>query len=186
MSCKYKFRDQQQLYFVTFSVINWIDLFIRNEYKDIMLRSWNHCMNNKGMELYAWCIMTSHIHMIIGSQGEPLEHIMRDMKRHTSEELRRAIKLHPSESRREWLLEMMQKAGKKNSNNISFQLWNQDNHPIELNGLKKLHNCLDYIHHNPVVAGIVENPEDYLYSSARNYFGKQGLIDITFVEPIVM
>lgn len=108
------------------------------------------------------------------------------MKRHTSEELRKAIKLHPSESRREWLLEMMQKAGKKNSNNISFQLWNQDNHPIELNGLKKLHNCLDYIHHNPVVAGIVENPEDYLYSSAQNYFGKQGLIDITFVEPIMM
>jgi len=44
MSRKYKFNDQDQLYFVTFAVVNWIDLFIRNEYRDIMLESWKHCL----------------------------------------------------------------------------------------------------------------------------------------------
>jgi putative transposase len=184
MSIKYKFRDQDELYFVTFAVINWIDLFIRDEYKQIMIESWEHCI--KGMELYGYCIMTSHIHMIIGSNKDKLEYIMRDMKRHTSEKLKEAIKSNPTESRRERMLWMTEKAGQKNSNNINFQLWQQDNHPIELTDDRHCHNPLDYIHENPVVAGIVEKAEDYLYSSARNYYGLKGMIDVLLFEPRVM
>jgi len=132
MSRKYKFGDQDKLYFVSFAVVNWIDLFIRNEFKQIILDSWKHCQVNKGLEIYGWCVMTSHIHMIIGTQGDKLEGIMRDMKKHTSIELRKAIQNHPTESRREWILWMMERAGRKNSNNQNFQLWQQDNHPIEL------------------------------------------------------
>lgn len=185
MSIKYKFRDQERLYFVTFAVVNWIDLFIRNEYKEIMLDSWKHCQANKGLEIYGWCIMTSHIHMIIGTHNAKLEDIMRDMKKHTSLELKKAIQNHPSESRREWLLWMMERAGKKNIQNLNFQLWQQDNHPIELSDFKMLHQKLDYIHNNPVEAGIVEKPEDYLYRSTRDYYGLPGLIDIILVEPMV-
>ena len=185
MSTKYKFREQDQLYFVSFSVVNWIDLFTRNEYKDIMIESWKHCQLHKGLEIYGWCIMSSHIHMIIGTHGEKLEHIMRDMKKHTSIALKKAIREHYGESRKAWMLWMMERAGKKNSQNLEFQLWQQDNHPIELYDRKILHQKLDYIHYNPVVAGIVEHPEHYLYSSARDYFGLPGLIDIILVEPEV-
>ena len=184
MSNKYKFHDQDKLYFISFAVINWIDLFIRNEYKDIMIASWKHCQQHKGLEIYGWCITSSHIHMIVGTHGEKLEDIMRDMKKHTSIALKQAIRDHPSESRREWMLWMMGRAGKKNSQNLEFQLWQQDNHPIELYDIKILHQKLDYIHDNPVVAGIVERPEDYLYSSARDYAGLSGLIDIILVEPV--
>jgi REP element-mobilizing transposase RayT len=97
-----------------------------------MLDSWNFCMEKKGLEIYGWCIMPSHIHLIIGTHGDKMEYIMRDMKRHTSEELRKVISNHPGESRREWLLEMMETAGKNNPNNIGFQLWQQHNNPIEL------------------------------------------------------
>ena len=128
MSVKYKFRDQRQLYFVTFAVVNWIDLFIRNEYKDILLDSWRYCQANKGLEIFGWCIMTSHVHMIIGSNGDKLENIMRDMKKHTSAVLKEAVKNHPAESRREWMLWMMQRAGARNSQTINFQLWQHDNH----------------------------------------------------------
>ena len=103
MSRKYKFRDNDKLYFVTFAVVYWIDLFIREEYKKIILDSWKYCMQNKGMELYGWCIMTSHIHIIIGSDADKLERIMQNMKRHTSEQLRAAIKNNYSESRKECL-----------------------------------------------------------------------------------
>jgi putative transposase len=89
------------LYFVSFAVVYWIDLFIRNEYRDILLEGWKYCQTKKGMDLYAWCIMTSHVHMIIGSHGDKLEDIMRDMKRHTAESLKKAIQMHPGESRRE-------------------------------------------------------------------------------------
>ncbi|MGF7080545.1 REP-associated tyrosine transposase [Mucilaginibacter sp. UYCu711] len=185
MSVKYKFQDQQQLHFVTFAVVNWIDLFIRNEYKDILLASWRYCQLNKGLEIYGWCIMTSHVHMIIGSHGEKMEDILRDMKKHTSVALKAAIKNHPGESRSEWMLWMMERAGKKNSQNVNFQLWQQDNHPIELYDQKILYQKLDYIHNNPAVAGIVERPEDYLYSSARDYCGIPGLIEIILVDPMV-
>jgi REP element-mobilizing transposase RayT len=130
--------------------------------------------------------MTSHIHMIIGSNKDKLENIMRDMKRHTSEKLREAIKHHPTESRREWILWMMERAGKKNVNNLSFQLWRQDNHPIEMKDAKHLHDTLDYIHNNPVQAGFVEKPEDYLYSSARDYYYLKGMVEIIKLEPILV
>jgi putative transposase len=185
MSTKYKFNDQDQLYFVSFAVVNWIDLFVRNEYKDIILDSWKYCQAKKGLEIYGWCIMTSHVHMIVGTHGDKLENIMRDMKKHTSAELKKTIQQHPGESRKEWMLWMMERAGKKNNQNSNFQLWRQDNHPIELFDRKILHQKLDYIHYNPVVAGIVDNPEDYLYSSARDYFGMTGLIDVILVESMV-
>ena len=80
---------------------------------------------------------------------------------------------------------MMERAGKKNSNNKDFQLWQQDNHPILLKNAEMAHQRLDYTHYNPVEAGIVEKPEDYLYSSARNYYGMKGLIDVTLLNPIL-
>lgn len=186
MSRKYKFKDNDKLYFVTFAVINWIDLFIREEYKKIMLDSWEYCMQNKGMELYGWCIMTSHIHMIIGSRKDKLERIIQNMKRHTSEQLKAAIKNNHAESRKEWIIGMMEYAGKKNGNNIHFQLWQQHNHPIELNNPKIAWQKLEYIHQNPVKAGIVERPEDYLYSSARDYYGMKGLVEISLLEPLTV
>lgn len=186
MSRKYKFRDNDKLYFVSFAVVYWIDLFIREEYKSIVLDSWKYCITNKGMELYGCCIMTSHIHMIIGSHADKLERIMQNMKRHTSEKLRASIKNHSSESRREWLFMLMEKAGKSNSNNIDFQLWQQNNHPIELNGPQIAWQKLNYIHNNPVLAQIVEKPEDYLYSSARSYHGRSGLIDISYLDPMII
>ena len=125
MSRKYKFRDNDKLYFVSFAVINWIDLFIRNEYKDVLLKSFEHCINKKGLELYAYCIMTSHVHMIIGSNKEPMENIMRDLKRHTSETLRTAIETHNPESRKKRMLPMMKTAGTLNPNNRAFQSWRQ-------------------------------------------------------------
>jgi REP element-mobilizing transposase RayT len=155
---------------------------VRNEYKDILLKSRQYCIEQKGMELYAWCIMTSHVHMIIGSHGESLSGIMR---RHTSEKLRLAIQQHPAESRREWMLKMMKEAGQANSNNRGFQLWRQDNHPIQLSNPLITQQKLNYIHQNPVVAGFVDKPEEYLYSSARDYYDIKGMIAISLPDPIV-
>ena len=84
------------------------------------------------------------------------------------------------------MLWLMERAGKKNSNNLNFQLWQQDNHPIELATPAITHQKLDYLHYNPVVAGIVEKPEDYLYSSAIDYYtNRKGMIDIILIEPIL-
>jgi putative transposase len=187
MSHRYKFNDKDKLYFVSFAVIDWIDLFIRKEYKDVVVSSLKYCIEKKNLELYAWCIMTSHVHLIIGSPVNPLENIMRDLKRHTSEELHKIIQRNSNESRREWLLEMMGKAGKENSNNCGLQLWQQHNNPIVLDTPFIMHQKLDYLHNNPVVAGFVEKPEDWLHSSAKDYHtGKKGMIDILFIDRLTI
>jgi putative transposase len=182
MSRKYKFGDNSQLYFVSFAVVYWIDVFIRNEYKNLFLDSLKFCMEKKGLEVYAYCIMTSHVHLIIGSSQEKLEDIMRDLKSYTSTQLKKAIRANTQESRREWMLWMMERAGRQNSNNNNFQFWQQHNQPIALSTNEMLLQKLQYIHQNPVSAGFVEDPEDYLYSSARNYSGRKGMLDIIMIE----
>lgn len=182
MSRKYRFRDQDKLYFVSFAVVYWIDVFIRHEYKQVILDSLQYCTKNKGLELYGYCIMTSHVHLIIGSQGEKMEHIMRDFKSYTATQLRKAIAQHPQESRKEWMLWMMERAGKKNSNNTNFQFWQQHNHPIELFSKEMIVQKLHYLHQNPVEAGFVDEPEHYVYSSARDYAGIKGLLGINILE----
>jgi len=75
---------------------------------------------------------------------------------------------------------------KKNSNNKGFQFWRQDNYPNELNTPEVTHQKLEYLHYNPVEAGFVRHPEDYLYSSVIDYFTEQrGLIDILRMDPIL-
>jgi putative transposase len=185
MSRKYKFTDQNKLYFVSFAVVYWMDLFIRKEYKDILVNSLAYCMKEKGLELYGWCIMPSHVHLIIGTTGNPMQNILRDFKRHTSEMLHKAIKEHKGESRREWMLWMMQRAGTKNSNNAGFQLWQQNNKPIELLHNNMAHQKLNYLHYNPVEAGFVAREEDWLYGSAIDYNGSKGLLDITFLDVLM-
>jgi len=117
MSRKYKIRDQVFPYFVSFAVVYWIDVFIRNEYKDVVLESCRYCQREKGMVVYAWCIMTSHVHLIIGTQNQPIQDILRDFKSFTSGKLKKEIRENPTESRREWMIWMMERAGKKNGNN---------------------------------------------------------------------
>ena len=182
MSSKYKFRNQEKLYFITFTVVDWIDVFIRNEYKDILLDDIRYNQLNKGLEVYAWCLMTSHIHMIIGSKGEKLAVIMQGLKSVSSRKIGRAILDNSPESRKEWMLKMFKCAGERNKHKGSYQFWIEGNHPIELSDNEMMDQKLDYIHNNPVEAGFVDKAEEYVYSSARDYSGSKGLLDIKFIE----
>lgn len=178
MSRKYKFWDSNRMYFISFATVNWIDVFTRNEYKDEIIKSWLHCQQKKGLEIYAWCIMPSHIHMIVSSHDKPLADIVRDMKSHTSSLLKKIIKEHPKESRREWIVWMMERAGKKNSNNTGWQFWQQHNQPIEILNQKMFAEIVFYIHQNPVVSGFVYEEEQWVYSSAKNYAKNDGIIKL--------
>ncbi|MBX2841721.1 MAG: transposase [Flammeovirgaceae bacterium] len=183
MSRKYKIRDQEAIYFITFAVVNWIDVFTRRIYRDILIDSIRYCQKEKGLLLYAYCIMSNHVHMIIGRKGEnKLEDIIRDLKKFTASKILKTIEENKLESRREWMLWMFQRAGQKNSNNTKYQFWRQDNHPIELSDHKQVNQKLEYIHHNPVEAGIVLSPEEYLYSSAKNYAGIEKILEVELIN----
>lgn len=186
VSRKYKITDQERPYFVTFTVIHWIDVFIRDEYRNIFLNSVRYCQENKGLEVHAWCIMTSHIHMIVSTDGtNPLEGIIRDLKSFTSRSIRKVLEegMELNESRKDWMYGMMQRAGKQNSNNKDYQFWQQHYHPVELYSDLFVKQKLDYIHMNPVEAGFVKRPEDWQYSSCADYYGiGKGALDLVYLE----
>ena len=170
MGRKYAILNQQALHFVTFTVINWLDIFIRDEYRQIILDSLNYCQQHKGLNVHAYCIMTSHVHLILSVRdGFALSDVIRDMKSHTSTQLRKAIEEHPAESRKHWILWMCERAGKKNKRNIDFQFWQQHNHPIELTTSSMVEQRLAYVHDNPVAAGFVDDPTAWLWSSGKAY-----------------
>jgi REP element-mobilizing transposase RayT len=177
MSRNYKFHNPEGVFFVSFAVVEWIDVFTRNDYKNILIESLKFCQREKGMEIYAWCIMTNHLHLVFRSvNGQKPELLLGDFKRFTSKEVVKAIKENPGESRKEWLLEQFKKAGASSSNVEEFQFWQHNNKPIELWSNKVLFEKINYIHNNPVDEGLVYYPQDYVYSSAKDYAGDEGLI----------
>ena len=124
--------------------------------------------------------MTSHVHMIIGSKKDKLEDVARDMKKHTSLELKAAIKNNIQESRKEWIIWMMERAGMKKGNNKDWQFWQQHKKSIEIKDQEMFDKTLDYIHQNPVAAGFVTRPEDWKYSSARDFCGMKELVELNY------
>ena len=175
MSRNYKFYNSGGLYFVSFAVVDWIDVFTRNEYKDIIVESLDFCQKNKGLELFAWCVMTNHVHLIIRAKEKyVLQDIMRDFKKFTSKEIINAIRENSQENRKEWLLE-------KFITKDSSRFWGTDNHPIELWSNKVIDQKLDYLHKNPVEEGLVFHAEHYVYSSAIDYAGEKGLLDVNII-----
>lgn len=177
MSRNYKFHNPEGLYFVSFAVVNWIDVFTRNEYKDIVLESIKFSMEHKSMKVYAWCIMTNHVHLVF-NVSEPFkpELVLGDIKKYTSRKLIEAIHNNPKESRKEWMLAQFREAGKETSNTTNHQFWRHDNKPIELWSEAVIKQKVDYVHNNPVEEGLVYHAQDYQYSSARDYAGEQGLL----------
>ncbi|WP_066631283.1 REP-associated tyrosine transposase [Labilibacter marinus] len=178
MSRGWKFHNPAGVYFVSFAVVEWLDVFTRNEYKNIIIDSLQFCQKEKGMEIFAWCIMTNHVHLIFRSvKGQKPELLLGDFKRFTSKEIVKAIIDNPRESRKEWLLEQFEKAGAKASNVSKYQFWRHDNKPIELWSNDVIDEKINYIHNNPVEERLVYKAEEYVYSSAKDYAGERGLIE---------
>ena len=178
MSRKYKFLNKEGLYFVSFATVYWIDVFVRDLYFNVIIESLKYCKENKGMEIYAWCIMPSHLHLIYRARENNPGEILGDFKTHTSKTIVKTIEENSQESRKEWMLWMFERAASKNSNVKKRQFWQQHNKPIELWSTEVIQQKLDYIHNNPVEAGFVQEPHYWKYSSAIDYSGGKGILEI--------
>ena len=178
ISRNYRFHNPDGLYFVSFAVVYWLDVFIKEEYRSILLDSISYCQKEKDMEVIAWCIMTTHVHLIFRSLGDQEPgRLLGDLKRFTSKAIVKAIKSNPKECRKEFLLRQFKKAADNKGNVKNYQFWQHNNKPIELWSNTVIQEKVNYIHQNPVEAGLVYLPEDYTYSSARDYAGEKGLLE---------
>ena len=179
----HQIKNQNEIHFITCTIVGWIDVFSRKKYKDVIVESFNYCIEEKGLMIYAYVIMSNHIHFIgQAKDGFKLSDILRDFKKFTATKIIELIRYSKKESRSEWILRLFKYYAKFNSNNKVYQFWQRSNRPIELHSEKWLFQKLDYIHLNPVKAALVANAYEYIYSSASDYYGKPGLVKINLIE----
>lgn len=183
MSAKYKIRDQHGLNFLTCTICGWVDLFSRPEYRNIILASWKYCSKHKDLQVWGYVIMTNHIHFIANTKAPyKLEAVMRDFKAYTARSIIDfLLDKTNSESRREWLLYMFRYFAHHHKGAQEHQVWQHDNHPIELYSEKVTIQKLRYIHANPIRAKLVQKPEDWVFSSASNYSEGHGVYDVNLL-----
>lgn len=176
----YKIRDQHALHFMTFTVVGWIDLFSRQVYRDIFIKNMAFCREKKNLAVGAYIIMTNHVHVIWQSKSGRLSDTLRDFKSYCTKQFITAIE-NEHESRENWLLHMFGFYANRTNQNKDFKIWTGNNHPEEIYSKEFLITKLNYIHENPVRAGWVKKPEDYIYSSASNYETGKGILDIDYL-----
>ena len=185
MSTKYKFMDNQGIYFTTSTVVGWTDIFTRDIYRTILSDSIRHCQENPGLQIHAWVLITNHLHSICRCKpGNDLGLIWRNIKSFTAMKLIDAIINNPKESRREYLLHAFETAGEKSSSSFRYKFWEHENHPVLLDSTAMYNQRLDYIHSNPVNAGFVDEPWHWKYSSAMDYYSDKKGLCVVLIEAL--
>ena len=177
MSTGYQIKEQEELHYVTFQIVRWVDIFTRQVYRDIVVNSLRFCQQNKGLEIYAFVVMSNHIHLLLRSYPGKLSDTIKEFKSFTAKQMLEVIETEP-ESRRDWMLNLFEFSAKQHKRNSKYQMWTHENHAEIIYSNKFIDQKINYIHENHVRAGIVEKAEDYLYSSARNYANLSSVLEI--------
>ena len=183
MPTGYQIQDQERPYYLTLRVVEWVDIFTRKAYRDIIVDSLNFCIAHKQFEVYGYVIMSNHVHLIARSGNGNLSGTLRDFKSFTSKEILKSIE-SGTESREKWMLSIFKNTAMKHKRNSEYQLWTHENHAMEIFSYQFFENKLDYMHANPVRGGIVENPEEYIYSSAKHYADEHGLVNVETIDRV--
>jgi putative transposase len=167
------FKDirQHEPHFLTFTNVEWVDILARKHCKEIIIESLKYCIQHKGLIVFAYVIMSNHMHLVVQlkPETEGLSGWIRDFKRHTSKQLIAWLLGTQKESRRLWMLDIFRRNAQSTYRNESFQVWQHGSHPFFLYSEKVFRQKIFYIHMNPVTAGIVRTSWEYVYSSAANY-----------------
>ena len=181
MPTGYQISKQGAVYFLTLQVVYWIDIFSRKRYKEIIKENLNYCIEKKGLIVYSYVIMSNHVHLVVQSKNNNLSDLVRDFKKYSTARLLFSIQ-NETESRKEWMLKLFAHAASGHQRNINYQIWTYENHAEEIYSNKFTLQKIKYIHNNPVKAGIVERAEDYIYSSACDYIGEKGIVNVDVIN----
>ena len=177
MSEKYKIFDHDRPYFLTLTIVGWIDVFTNQKNKLLIVNSLKFCQKNKGLEIFGWCLMSNHLHLIArAAKNQSLSDILRDFKSYTSKVIIQNIT--NGDSRKKWILNHFAHSGRYIKRIKHYKVWQDGNHPEVIYSPAFFYQKLKYIHQNPVKKMIVSNADDYWFSSARNYADRDSLLEV--------
>lgn len=176
MRTRYQITESPSPYFLTCTIIEWLPVFTRKPYFDIIIDTLNYCRQQKRLKLFAYVILDNHLHLV--AAGDRLAPTVKEFKSHTA---RAIIELATSEGKT-WLLNQFKYYKAKHKKESRYQVWQEGFHPQLINSEDMLRQKVDYIHDNPVKIGLVKRAEDWLYSSARNYLNKVGVLEVDVLD----
>ena len=182
MSDKYRIFKGDDPYFVTFTIVDWLKVLSDDSYKMVLIESIIYCQKNKGLNLYGYCIMPNHVHMIIQATGAfSISDILRDLKKFTSKAIVSKLEEEKPNGYKEYLNSFLE-AGKPLKRIKTFKVWQDGNQAKLIFSNRFLLEKLAYIHNNPVEYGLCEVPWTYKYSSATNYAGMNSILDVILLS----
>ncbi|MCD4692783.1 MAG: transposase [Calditrichales bacterium] len=162
MRSRYKIYPDYNMYFITSSIVDWAPLIINNDLFSIILDSFKFCQKEKQLFFYGYVIMPNHFHILISmDEARNIPDTIRDMKRHTSLDISKYLSGLNKHNNLFWIKPFW-------GNKIN-KIWQEGYHPKAIISEKMFSQKLNYIHNNPVKQGFVDKPENWKYSSARNY-----------------
>ena len=171
---KYKIVDDFWCYFVTFSTIKWIRIFDYEEPRNIFINSVKFLQHSQGLQVHAYVIMPNHVHMIVSDKNKDnkrLKDVMTSLRSYSAKKIIEVIK-----NKTPKFLPILKKHNLKDR---SLMLWQPGIWPKGIEFDEMYWQKIEYIHNNPVNAGLVELPEEWTYSSARQFLcDGDGPIDI--------
>lgn len=168
---RYKITEPELPHFVTLTVLHWIPVFTRPETVNILLDSLRF-LSKDGLKVDAWVILENHCHFVL--QSKALDHDMARLKSWTGKNLIQYLAAHNVKQ----ILEQLAFYKKAHKNDRAYQFWQEGVHPELIQGEVMMRQKIEYIHHNPVKRGYVDEAVHWRYSSARDYAGLPGLLDV--------
>jgi putative transposase len=169
---RYRIIEQAHPHFLTCTVVAWLPVFTRPETANILLDSFRFLQSNQRLTLYGYVILENHLHMTASSPDLSKE--VGDFKSFTA---RRTIDYLQTQ-RAQTLLSLLEFFKARHKIDQLYQLWQEGSHPQEIISDDMMLQKLEYMHMNPVKRGYVDDPVHWRYSSARNYAGLPGLIEV--------
>jgi len=163
---RYRIRDDWPVYFVTFSVVEWLPVFVTESACRIVTDSLTFCHRNKGLRINAWVIMPTHLHAIVfdaEGQGKQLAQSITDFRKFTGRQLSDYCQRHTPPC---FTATLRAAAG----NDRQRQFWQPTRHPETVETERFWRQKFDYLHENSCRKGLVHRAGDWRFSSAGYYF----------------
>jgi len=169
---RYKIYEPTHPHFVTCTILNWLPIFTRKESVEIVIQSLKHLQEKENLKLYAYVILENHLHMVV--QSDDVQKSMRHFKSFTAKEILKLLQKENAET----LLKQFRFYKKAHKTDRTYQIWQEGYQPKLMQTDAMMISKIKYIHGNPVKRGYVDTAEHWRYSSARDYNGTSGLVDV--------
>ncbi|MCX6073869.1 MAG: transposase [Campylobacterales bacterium] len=169
---RYKIHESTYPHFITCTVLHWIPIFTRIETTDIIFDSLKYLQKTDNLKLYAYVILENHLHLVV--QSDDLSKSMENFKKYTARQIIDLLKKRNVST----ILDQLAFYKKVHKEDREYQLWQEGIAPKLIQNDAMMVERINYIHQNPIKRGYVDEAKHWRYSSARDYEGKIGLIEV--------